>query len=86
MKLFVRIWIILSVVFICVIILKIFDCQVSLKYEVDEPRIMSDDSESVRFKEGELQDKIRWLWITFSFILVSIFVSIKYLLLITRKV
>jgi hypothetical protein len=80
MKIFVRIWIAFSLVLFGIICLKIYDCHVSLKYEVDEPRIMFGDKESIVDRQNDLQAKITWLWITLSYVLISIFVSVKYLI------
>ncbi|MES2285441.1 MAG: hypothetical protein V4547_07110 [Bacteroidota bacterium] len=79
MNLLTKIWISISIILLGIIILKLLDAQVSLKYEVSEPRAILGDNKDIVHREKELQSGIIWLWVVFSYVLISIFGFIKYI-------
>jgi len=80
MKNIIRIWVIVSLLFISFLLLKIVDYNVSIKYEVEEARFFySGGSELIDNKEELLQNKITFVYVVISMLIINIYYSVKYL-------
>ncbi|SCC64468.1 hypothetical protein GA0116948_1326 [Chitinophaga costaii] len=80
MKIPFRMFIVVSIVFFVVIVLKLLDTYTSLKYEVDEPRAMNKVGEALNDKEKYLKAFITWLWVSLCYVVVTIVIFVRALI------
>lgn len=80
MKNIIRIWVIVSLLFIAFLLLKIVDYNVSIKYEVEDARFFnSGGNELIDNKEESLENKITFVYVVISMLIINIYYSVKYL-------
>lgn len=80
MKIFSKIWIVISFIVLALIILNLINAYISLKYEVEEPKSLGKISDILLEKEKHLKQLIFWFWVLLCFIIGNILVVIKGLL------
>lgn len=68
----IKVWIIVSIILIAWLVLKIYDISVSIKYEVDEPRTMFGDSDSLKEREQLLRNSITYHFISLIYLGINL--------------
>lgn len=85
MKTIIRIWTIVSILLVVFLILKIIDANVSLKYEVYEPRAILGESKSIDDRERSIAAGIKMLYIAVVYVSFVILGCIKFLGIVKKK-
>ena len=77
MKYFLRVMVTLSILVIVLSIFKLWDTYTSLKYEVEEPLVMSKNSGEIGVKSQWLHTLIFWLWLLLGYAVAVAILCIK---------
>lgn len=85
MKIAIRVWIIISIILLAYLVLKLVDANVSLKYEVYEPRTMLGGNESIDEREKSIRSGITMLSIAIGYVILVIIGCVKFLRIIKKK-
>lgn len=79
MKIIIKVWILISVILVAYFILRLLDMNVSLKYEVYEPRAILGGSKSIDEREKSITGGITLIYIGICYVTLVIIGCIKFL-------
>ena len=66
-------WLGLTVIILMVVIWALINSYISLKYEVQEAKILSEVGAEVAVKENYLTERITWLWLLAGYLSINVY-------------